>query len=867
MPLAGRGNLGLPHFFYNEIETYVAKHALEFMFEFVIEEMVYHRPLDWKPFLLSILDRYRKMRQQKRLIQRPNHLRHKENFDFFCGQRSLRKMCEATLYLLMHQRPEDPIAVTAECFDMPDDIYKLLQKGTLLKRHALFVSNKEAYRIAFEKGLVMEEGEYKSLHRELLWFFKQWDLFADGFIVGMEFNKLVRVLGPKWSHLKMRDVDLNGDDRFDRLEYLIFMTDQVIPKDRDERAEYLHVLEQQVVGWPQTLERLVEKGYVKYTGCPFGEKLYTLFRLWDKDRDLYVDTKEVKVALADLGLDWLELMEKEGWEPHATGRLYNHFEFVELLFGMWGEEKAEQTVNRALQLLNERQLRGHGEDIGQLLNPDKNTAHLLELFDMWDANQSGYLEEDEVDTMLVDIGRQGGDYPLLRSKDTRRDGLINRIDFVAFMRELWREEDPRAAEQAVWAMRKKQAGTNVTGDVVLHCTRPNEVYRNLGELFDIWDADKNGSIQHKELAVALRDIGLEPENILQGSPNEAFDREEFCEFLRAMWSGGGEEMEMETANVALQALKERAQNKTKANLEETGAIESSVAAKIAPKAVNELLKELFSVWDSDNSGKIEIKELERLLKRLGGAFADLVVDGMPDWLMEQADLDGDATLDRDEFVAFLKGLWEDKSIEEAHKMLKRLRYGMMVVQTRLGRIKAKWAAAHPDGMDRAALEEVLVCCPEGAWAGLDLPPVPRAGKDPLILPVVDIMAAIKTFFNRNKDQDEVFPILEHLEHKVEHGLSLLEASSVDKAIYDVFNTMDTDLSGRMETKELQNLLDECGGGYGKGVMQLVDEDGSGFLDKLEFGKFITEFWGVEEEEEILELLKKLKATVVSMLDY
>eukprot|EP00976_Prorocentrum_cordatum_P096330 1190527-Prorocentrum_minimum.AAC.2 len=74
MPLAGRGNLGLPHFFYAEIETYVAKHSLEFMFEvawlpglqFVIEEMVYHRPLDWKPFLLSILERYRKMRQQKR---------------------------------------------------------------------------------------------------------------------------------------------------------------------------------------------------------------------------------------------------------------------------------------------------------------------------------------------------------------------------------------------------------------------------------------------------------------------------------------------------------------------------------------------------------------------------------------------------------------------------------------------------------------------------------------------------------------------------------------------------------------------------------------------------------------------------------
>eukprot|EP00976_Prorocentrum_cordatum_P084768 1185790-Prorocentrum_minimum.AAC.11 len=47
--------------------------------------------------------------------------------------------------------------------------------------------------------------------------------------------------------------------------------------------------------------------------------------------------------------------------------------------------------------------------------------------------------------------------------------------------------------------------------------------------------------------------------------------------------------EMETADAALEALKRRASN-PKAALEESGAIESSVAAIIAPSAVNELLK-------------------------------------------------------------------------------------------------------------------------------------------------------------------------------------------------------------------------------------------------------------------------------------
>eukprot|EP00976_Prorocentrum_cordatum_P093882 1189572-Prorocentrum_minimum.AAC.5 len=63
-----------------------------------------------------------------------------------------------------------------------------------------------------------------------------------------------------------------------------------MPRGCGQRADYLHNLEQRVVGWPKTLERLVEKGYVKDLESPFAEKLYTLFRIWDVDRDLYVDT-------------------------------------------------------------------------------------------------------------------------------------------------------------------------------------------------------------------------------------------------------------------------------------------------------------------------------------------------------------------------------------------------------------------------------------------------------------------------------------------------------------------------------------------------------------------------------------------------
>lgn len=42
----------------------------------------------------------------------------------------------------------------------------------------------------------------------------------------------------------------------------------------------------------------------------------------------------------------------------------------------------------------------------------------------------------------------------------------------------------------------------------------------------------------------------------------------------------------------------------------------------------------------------------------GEDFKSLIVNGFPSWLMETIDLDHSGKLDVDEFVSFLKGLWE-----------------------------------------------------------------------------------------------------------------------------------------------------------------------------------------------------------------
>ena len=40
-----------------------------------------------------------------------------------------------------------------------------------------------------------------------------------------------------------------------------------------------------------------------------------------------------------------------------------------------------------------------------------------------------------------------------------------------------------------------------------------------------------------ELALVLRDIGMDSEQIMKVNPEQKLDREEFCEFLKIEWAG------------------------------------------------------------------------------------------------------------------------------------------------------------------------------------------------------------------------------------------------------------------------------------------------------------------------------------------
>ena len=68
------------------------------------------------------------------------------------------------------------------------------------------------------------------------------------------------------------------------------------------------------------------------------------------------------------------------------------------------------------------------------------------------------------------------------------------------------------------------------------------------------------------------------------------------------------------------------------------------------------------------------------------------------------------------------------------------------------------------------------------------------------------MEAIKTHLG-TKEQEEVFLLVDALDFQVTFGRSMLEEEETTLGYYKIFDLLDTDLSGRLDVKELQTMLD------------------------------------------------------------
>ena len=140
-----------------------------------------------------------------------------------------------------------------------------------------------------------------------------------------------------------------------------------------------------------------------------------------------------------------------------------------------------------------------------------------------------------------------------------------------------------------------------------------EQRQEIKEAFDLFDTDGSGSIDAKELKVAMRALGFEPKKeeirkMISDIDTDGSGTIDFHEFLEMM------------------------------------------TTKMSEKDSREEILKAFRLFDDDETGRISFKNLKRVAKELGENMTDEELQEM----IDEADRDGDGEISEDEFLRIMK---------------------------------------------------------------------------------------------------------------------------------------------------------------------------------------------------------------------
>jgi len=140
-----------------------------------------------------------------------------------------------------------------------------------------------------------------------------------------------------------------------------------------------------------------------------------------------------------------------------------------------------------------------------------------------------------------------------------------------------------------------------------------EQKQEIKEAFDLFDTDGSGTIDAKELKVAMRALGFEPKKeeirkMIADVDKDGSGVIDFPEFLDMM------------------------------------------TTKMAERDPREEMIKAFRLFDDDESGKISFKNLKRVAKELGENMTDEEIQEM----IDEADRDGDGEISEEEFMRIMK---------------------------------------------------------------------------------------------------------------------------------------------------------------------------------------------------------------------
>ena len=141
----------------------------------------------------------------------------------------------------------------------------------------------------------------------------------------------------------------------------------------------------------------------------------------------------------------------------------------------------------------------------------------------------------------------------------------------------------------------------------------DEQRNDIKEAFNIFDPNKKGVIESKELKVAMRALGFEPK------------KEEIKKMVAEVDKDGSGKIKYDD-------------------------FLHLMTIKMAEKDVKEEILKAFKLFDEDGTGKISFINLKKVAETLGENLTDEELQEM----IEEADRDGDNEIDQDEFFRIMK---------------------------------------------------------------------------------------------------------------------------------------------------------------------------------------------------------------------
>eukprot|EP00979_Chaetoceros_neogracilis_P013879 scaffold4139_cov254-Chaetoceros_neogracile.AAC.3 len=162
-------------------------------------------------------------------------------------------------------------------------------------------------------------------------------------------------------------------------------------------------------------------------------------------------------------------------------------------------------------------------------------------------------------------------------------------------------------------MLTSKRGAAKSGKLASPVALTEEEKHEIKEAFDLFDTDCSGSIDAKELKVAMRALGFEPK------------KEEIRKLMLDVDKSGDGQIDFDE-------------------------FLTMMTVKMGQRDSKEEMKKAFQLFDDDETGKISFKNLKRVSKDLGENMADSDLQEM----IDEADREGTGEVSVEDFMRLMK---------------------------------------------------------------------------------------------------------------------------------------------------------------------------------------------------------------------